>query len=127
MPSQESPLFDPQEEEFAQALAEIERSLFRLRERYAQIQQAQQRQAELQQQQQEANSLPELQTELQGIQAELQELDVVLESALLSDQQLRRLFWQGLRTGLLGEVFWQIVRFGGLGVVLGWLLKSFVG
>lgn len=115
--------------EFERALEEAEQLLAGIKDRYAQVQ----RQAELQQQSQqvkqswERTPVPELADQLEQLHRELQELEVALESALLSDSDLKKLFWQGLRQGLMGEVFWQVVRFGGLGVVVGWLLKSWSG
>lgn len=61
------------------------------------------------------------------IREQIQELEVILESNLLKEGELKRLFWEGIRRGLLGEVFWQIVRFGGIGVLLGWILRSCSG
>ncbi|OKH25579.1 DUF2203 domain-containing protein [Hydrococcus rivularis NIES-593] len=117
-------------EEFEQELMRVERSLIALKQRYAQVQRDSQHQTELQQREQQLQQQwqriqsPELEKELQQIKEHLQDLEVSLESALLSDRHLKALFWEGVRRGLMGEVFWQIVRFGGLGVVLGWLLKS---
>lgn len=124
------PSIDP---EFEQTLIEVEQSFINLKERYLQAQQKQQQETELQQRLEEVrqewhvNPLPELERELETIQTQLQELEVTLESYLLSDKDLKQLFWQGLREGLLGEVFWQIVRFGGLGILIGWLLKAWAG
>lgn len=69
----------------------------------------------------------ELEQELARIRSELEALSLELESELLTDRQLQKMFWDGLRRGLMGDVFWQIIRFGGLGLVLGWALKSWVG
>ena len=117
-------------DEFEQAVLDVERSLFALKDRYAQVQIEQQRQAELQQhlkqvrQEWQRTHLPQLQGELRQIKEQLKELEIALESRLLTDSNLRALFWQELRYGLLGEVFWQAVRFAGLGIVVGWILKS---
>ncbi len=98
-----------------QELVEVERSLHKLQERYAQVQQDQQTQAQLQERKAQINHQlqrapsPELKRELESIQTRLAELEVSLESRLFS--------W-----GSLKEPFWQIVRFGGLGIVLGWFL-----
>jgi len=119
--------------EFEQTLSTIERSLLALKERYGVVQTAEIEQENLTKHRQEIeaqwqeNQLPELEQELQQIDEQLQELSVTLESHLLSEPALQDLFWKGLRQGILGEVFWQIVRFGGVGLVLGWLLKSWVG
>lgn len=115
---------DTDSDEFEQALSEVERSLLELKARYAQLQRDLPRHGELQESLQQAKHNAELQLELRQIKAELKELEVALESRLLSDSSLLTLFWQAWRQGLLGEVFWQVVRFGGLGVVLGWILKS---
>jgi len=121
------------DDEFEQALREVEHSINTLKQRYTQVQQAQHHQTELQQRQQQIrpewdkNQSPQLEKELIEIREQLQELEVTLESALLSDRHLKAIFWEGLRRGLLGEVFWQIVRFGGLGIVIGWILKSCAG
>ncbi|MFM7441877.1 MAG: hypothetical protein ACKO2V_25315 [Snowella sp.] len=119
--------------EFEQTLSTIERSLLALKERYGAVQNAEIEQENLTKHRQEIeaqwqeNQLPELEQELQHINEQLQELSVTLESHLLSEPALQDLFWKGLRQGILGEAFWQIVRFGGAGLVLGWLLKSWVG
>ncbi|MEB3123386.1 MAG: hypothetical protein VKL41_19455 [Snowella sp.] len=119
--------------EFEQTLSTIERSLLALKERYGAVQTAEIEQENLTKHRQEIeaqwqeNQLPELEQELQLINEQLQELSVTLESHLLSEAALQELFWKGLRQGILGETFWQIVRFGGAGLVLGWLLKSWVG
>ena len=115
---------DPDIDELEQALAEVERSLTELKARYAQLQRDLLRKAELEQRLQQGKNQAELQLELRQIQAELKEIEVGLESRLLTDSSLLALFWQAWRKGLLGEVFWQIVRFGGLGVIIGWVLKS---
>jgi tRNA U34 5-carboxymethylaminomethyl modifying GTPase MnmE/TrmE len=112
--------------EFEQILAEVESSLAALKERYTNIQEARQHQAQLQQRLEEIQDNPQFEQELQQIQRQLQELEIALESALLSDRQMRKLFGEALKNSLLGEIFWQIVRFGGLGVIIGWLLKSWV-
>ncbi len=114
-----------QDEEFETALMEVERSLLTLKQRYKEIQQAQKQKLELTERL-EASS-PELTAEVANIQEELQQLQVTLESNLLTDGDVKSLFWEGIRQGLLGDVFWQIVRFGGLGVLVGWLLKTWAG
>lgn len=110
---------DISEAEFEQQLAEVERSLVALKERYAQIQRDRQRQAELQQQLKQVKQewqrthLP-MRTELRRIKQQLETIELNLESRLFS--------W-----GSLKEPFWQAVRFAGLGIVIGWLLKSCTG
>ncbi|MEP0869393.1 DUF4071 domain-containing protein [Trichocoleus desertorum AS-A10] len=109
------------DQEFAEAVQELERSLQSLKERYTQIQDDQSRQNNLQQrldqvqrdlrQTRSQEVRQELQAELKQIRQQLDALEVALESQLLS--------WNTLK-----DVFWQAVRFGGLGVVVGWILKS---
>ncbi|NJN71923.1 MAG: hypothetical protein HC799_03455 [Limnothrix sp. RL_2_0] len=102
--------------EFEAAIAQLEQDLATLKERHNQVIAAESRIAELQGQQAEiADQSPEIQkeqslkTELKLIQAEIENLELSLESSLLN--------WQ--------EPFWQVVRFVGLGILIGWLLKSF--
>jgi hypothetical protein len=106
---------------FEQALAELEEYLIALKERYGEIQRAEQqrnelleRQKELRQQQNNNTTKEPIKTELKYLQEQLEELELHLESRLLT--------W-----GSFKEPFWQAVRFGGLGVVIGWLLKSCAG
>jgi exonuclease VII small subunit len=105
------------EPEFEQALAEVERSLMALKERYAQVQRDRQRQAELKHRYEEIRQdrsiarSQEMKTQLKQIQQELETLEVNLESSLFS--------WSSLK-----EPFWMAVRFAGIGIVIGWLLKS---
>ncbi len=116
--------------EFEISLSQVEQLLSDLQQRYAQILQAREQQTQLQQdleriqKQSGTEQNPGFERDLREIQEKLQELAITLESELLTDSDLKRLFWQGIRQGLLGEIFWQIVRFGGLGVVLGWILRS---
>lgn len=113
------------DEEFETALMAVERSLINLKKRYKEIQQAQKQKLELTERL-EASS-PKLTAEVQNIQEELEQLKVTLESNILTDGDVKTLFWEGVRQGLLGDVFWQILRFAGLGVLLGWLLKTWSG
>ncbi|NJO41419.1 MAG: DUF2968 domain-containing protein [Cyanobacteria bacterium CRU_2_1] len=118
------PPSDSDEIDFERTLREAEQSLSILKARYAQIQTDHQRQQNLQERQAQirrelrqtrAKTIrTELKTELKRIQQQLEELEVALESQLFS--------WSGLK-----EVFWQAVRFGGLGIILGWMLRSWVG
>jgi predicted RNase H-like nuclease (RuvC/YqgF family) len=107
-----------QEADFVKELEDVERSLVSLRERYNQIQRDQKQQAQWQQRRQELqqnkHQTPQIKAELQHIKQQLAALEVNLESQLFS--------WRSLK-----KPFWQIVRFGGLGVIIGWILKSFVG
>lgn len=108
---------EPQSEEivFERELAEVERSLQQLKQRYSQVQQAQAAQAELAQrqetlkQQMQLRPGADLKAELQQIETQLDDLATQLESQLFT--------W-----GSLKESFWQIVRFSGLGIVVGWAL-----
>ncbi|MBW4470279.1 MAG: hypothetical protein KME45_07720 [Stenomitos rutilans HA7619-LM2] len=98
---------------FEQELAEVEWSLRGLQERYMQVQQDEQRQATLEthkadvRRQLQRSSSSDLKAELTRLQAQIDALEVNLESRLFS--------WGSLR-----EPFWQIVRFGGLGLIIGW-------
>lgn len=113
------------DEEFETALMEVERSLLKLKQRYKEIQQAQKQKLNLEER---LNTVsPQDTTELEKINEELQQLTITLESNLLTEEDVKTLLWEGIRQGLLGEVFWQIIRFGGLGIILGWLLKTWVG
>jgi len=107
-----------QEPDFEQELAEVERSLILLKERYTQVKgdedqkaQWQQRQQQLQENQHQTS---EIKAELRQIQKQLDLLEINLESQLFS--------WTSLK-----KPFWQVVRFGGMGVIIGWILKSSVG
>jgi hypothetical protein len=117
--------------EFTRELGQTEQTLQQLKQRYYQIKEAQHRQSQLQQdgirlgEEWENQQLPELERELQQINQQIQELSLVLESELLSNEDLMRIYKSELRSGLLGEIFWQIVRFGGIGVLIGWLLKTY--
>ncbi|GAP99449.1 hypothetical protein [Leptolyngbya sp. NIES-2104] len=97
---------------FEQALEKVERSLFDLKDRYAQVQRDEQQLETLQERkanlQSQRKSLT-LKAELREIEQQLEELELNLESRLFS--------WSGLK-----EVFWQAVRFGGLGIAIGWSL-----
>ncbi len=104
------------DQEFSQELVSLEESLTELKQRYAEIQQAETEQSELKDQMNVLKSRrsrePGLKAELAQIQKRFEELDLILESRLLS--------WSSLK-----EPFWQVVRFGGLGIVLGWILHSY--
>jgi septal ring factor EnvC (AmiA/AmiB activator) len=109
-----------QDQEFEQALSQVERSLVGIKQRYAQVKRDQRRQAELKNRIDQV--IPELRQtrsrqlreELRQIEAELETIELNLESSLFT--------W-----GSLKEPFWQAVRFGGLGIILGWILKSLAG
>ena len=104
--------------DFAHELEEVETSLRFLKDRYIQVQQDQQQKAQWQQElqnlKQNSKQTPEIKAELTRIQKQLETLEINLESQLFSWTSLKRPFWQA-------------VRFGGLGVIIGWLLKSWVG
>ncbi|MEB3277461.1 MAG: DUF2203 domain-containing protein [Lyngbya sp.] len=109
-----------EDQEFEQALSQVERSLEEIKQRFAQIQRDQRRQAELKNRIDEV--IPErrqtrsrqLREELRQLEAELETIELNLESRLFT--------W-----GSLKEPFWQAVRFGGLGIAIGWILKSLAG
>ncbi|MBD2570223.1 hypothetical protein [Anabaena lutea] len=115
--TQPSPEENP-EADFAQELEEVENSLLLLKERYAQVQRDQKQKAQWQQElknlKQNKHQHPGIKTELKRIQQQLEALEINLESQLFSWTSLKR-------------PFWQVVRFGGMGVIIGWLLKSWVG
>ena len=98
--------------DWEQALAQLENDLIALKARYDQVQTAQKARAELQQRHTQVREHlrryknREAQTELQQLQRQLAELEVTLESQLLT--------WSSFK-----QPFWQAVRFGGLGFVLG--------
>ncbi|QEI42789.1 hypothetical protein BMF77_03401 [Dolichospermum sp. UHCC 0315A] len=104
--------------DFAQELEEVETSLRFLKDRYTQVQNDQQQQAQWQQElknlKQNRKQTPEIKNELSRLQKQLETLEINLESQLFSWSSLKRPFWQA-------------IRFGGLGVIIGWLLKSWVG
>ncbi len=128
-----SPSYPEDNSDFAQELSQTEQTLAQLKERYQRIRQAQQQQSELQAtgiqlgEEWENHQLPELEQELQRINQQIQELSLILESELLSNEELMKIYQAELRSGLLGEIFWQIVRFGGLGILIGWFLKTWAG
>ncbi|MFN7414230.1 MAG: hypothetical protein AN482_00385 [Anabaena sp. LE011-02] len=104
--------------DFAQELEEVETSLRFLKDRYTQVQNDQQQKAQWQQElknlKQNRKQTPEIKNELSRLQKQLETLEINLESQLFSWNSLKRPFWQA-------------IRFGGLGVIIGWLLKSWVG
>ncbi|MBD2663202.1 hypothetical protein B6N60_00764 [Richelia sinica FACHB-800] len=106
------------EPSFEQELADVDHSLVLLKERYAQVLRDQQQQAQWQQElknlQQNKHQTPEMKAELKRLQKQLEVLEINLESQLFSWSSVKRPFWQA-------------VRFGGLGVVIGWLLRAYVG
>jgi hypothetical protein len=101
--------------EFEQQYDRLNESATQIWSRYEQICRDQARQIELKAQLASKTAMPQdLGQDLKSIQIELDNLDIALESQLIS--------WDSFR-----EVFWQAVRFGGLGVAIGWGLKSWMG
>lgn len=112
---------DGGEDEFEQALSEVEQNLQALKERYEQVRRDRQRQVELQHRREQIRPSLRQSSDRQALQAELKQIKEQLETIELNLES--RLFsWKSIR-----EPFWQAVRFGGLGVVIGWLLKSCSG
>ncbi|WP_247216114.1 DUF2203 domain-containing protein [Synechococcus sp. C9] len=102
----------PSAADWEQALAQLENDLMALKARYHQVQTAQKARSELQPRHTQVREHlrryknREAQAELQQLQRQLAELEVTLESQLLT--------WSSFK-----QPFWQAVRFGGLGFVLG--------
>ncbi len=96
---------------------ELEADFLTLQTRFNQVKRDQQRQMELKTRiaEIEGEGSRDFKGELKQIQAELEMIEVGLESHLFS--------WSSIK-----EPFWQAVRFGGLGILIGfaiaWLLKS---
>lgn len=126
---------------FEALILEAEQTLKSLKERYNQIIVDKGRQVELSdrleylkkqtkkqtnKQTEQIDPNLELKTSLEQIKAELEALENNL--GLFSRSYLA--LFGGIiicsKTGLK-DAFWQVIRFGGLGVIIGWLLKSFVG
>ncbi|MEN9216970.1 MAG: hypothetical protein Q6K90_06575 [Gloeomargarita sp. HHBFW_bins_162] len=105
--------------DWEQALTQLENDLAALKARYVQIQQAQTTQAELRHRQAQIQAHlrrtknREAQAELQQLHQQLAELEVILESQLLT--------WSSFK-----QPFWQAVRFGGLGFILGAALHQWL-
>ncbi len=120
------------ESDFALALAALTQSLQALQTRYDEVQSHRSRQQQLEEHRLDIESRwqteqrPELEQELQKLNMQIEELSLELESELLSNEHLQKIFFDGLRQGLMGDVFWQIIRFGGLGLILGWCLNSWL-
>jgi hypothetical protein len=108
----------PELDEIGTEIQNLERLLVDLRDRYQQIQADEPLRSQLQAQitaQQQVQARPDqkanLKVELAKLNDQLDEVEMRLESRLVS--------WLGLR-----EYFWQIVRFGGFGLLLGWGLTT---
>lgn len=105
--------------DWEQALTQLERDLAALKARYVQVQQAQAGQAELRHRQSQIRQHlrrtkdREAQAELSQIQDRLTELQVILESQLLT--------WSSFK-----QPFWLAVRFGGVGFILGVALHQWL-
>ena len=95
-------------QEFEAALRDATKSLKAVKERYVEIRRAQQQQQTLRQRLKQAD-LPL--SEVKSIKQRLEELELSLESRLLS--------WRHFQ-----QPFWQAIRFGGLGVIIGWILRG---
>jgi hypothetical protein len=98
-------------ESIAVDLQSIETEIATLKARYHQVQTDEDTRASLKAQQAElsatAPQTDETRSALQTLTTQLDEIELRLESRLLS--------WLGIR-----QYFWQIVRFGGMGLLLGW-------
>jgi hypothetical protein len=110
----------PELDEIGTEIQDLERLLVDLRDRYEQIQVDEPLRSQLQAQittQKQISTTPDqkanLKAELAKLTDQLDEVEMRLESRLVS--------WLGLR-----EYFWQIVRFGGFGLLLGWGLTTWV-
>jgi DNA repair exonuclease SbcCD ATPase subunit len=101
-------------ESIAVDIQSIEAELATLKARYQQVQTDEHSRATLKAQQAELTATTpqtdETRSALQTLTTQLDEIELRLESHLLS--------WLGIR-----QYFWQIVRFGGLGLLLGWGLS----
>lgn len=106
MSPEDSPEIQESRHEFEQALAETERSLSELKERYAQYLEIQDKFP--------GSEAKSLRGALRTIQEKLEDLKVYLQFLMFN--------WSEAK-----EPFWQAVRFGGLGIVIGWLLKVWAG
>ena len=114
MPSDSAPIAS-NSDEIGTALLELEQTIAEFRDRYDQVQadEALRHQLQTKQDELKKDNRPELKAELNRLAAELDDVEMRLESQLVS--------WLGLR-----EYFWQIVRFGGMGVLVGWGLTTWM-
>jgi len=100
------------------AIAQIEASLEKIKQRHQQIILDRARKEELESKKEEIkellteNTQDSLKSELHFLEEELQQIEIRLESELFK--------WSSLN-----EPFWQIVRYMGLGIVIGWFLKAY--
>ena len=91
-------------------ISAIETELAALKARYQQVKADEDLRNTIQAQRLDLSSspdTPDTQAELKTLTTQLDELEMRLESRLLS--------WLGIR-----QYFWQIIRFGGAGLLLGW-------
>ncbi|BAQ60176.1 hypothetical protein GM3708_582 [Geminocystis sp. NIES-3708] len=109
---------DSTEFNIADAIANVEASLEKIKQRHQQIREDQIRKNELENRQQEIKELKKennhqdsIKSELHYIEEELTQIEMRLESELFK--------WSSLI-----EPFWLMVRFGGIGVIIGWILKT---
>jgi len=115
--SKDTPEDMSEEDDIAKALEDMQSSLDQLKQRYNQVQAAQEQRSELRAQYNRTQSelrrhrTQQLKDELKAIQKKLDEVEIVLESQLFS--------WSSMK-----EPFWMAVRFGGLGIVIGWVLRA---
>jgi hypothetical protein len=103
-------------EDIEEALTTVERSLADLQQRYQEVKKNQIRKHELLQEKAQLKQREQpdhIKTELKLIQEELEQIELNLESSLIT--------WRSFQ-----EPFWQAVRFLGLGMVIGWVLKLLI-
>ncbi|MGK7925068.1 MAG: hypothetical protein AB4290_07420 [Spirulina sp.] len=108
------------EQEFENALVEVEETLAKLKQRYDRVKQDREELArlrrrlrELQKGKRKRPKRHPLQQELADIETQIELLELNLESRLFRWRQLK-------------EPFWMAVRFGGLGILIGLFLKSMI-
>lgn len=109
---------DSPEFNITDAIADLEVSLEKIKQRHQQIREDQTKKSELENRKQEIKDLQaknnhqdSIKSELHYIEKELTEIEMRLESELFK--------WSSLI-----EPFWLMVRFGGIGIILGWILKT---
>ncbi|MBL1209331.1 hypothetical protein [Geminocystis sp. GBBB08] len=109
---------DSTEFNLTDAIANLEASLDKIKQRHQQIIEDQAKKSELENRQAQIKDLQaenknqdSIKSELHYIEKELAEIELRLESELFKSSSLI-------------EPFWMIVRFGGIGVIIGWILKT---